>query len=372
MVEYKSLVCFSLYVGLSYGFLFIMAYLQSENQEISSVMTKLSYNLSKSSTDEEFLNQSQILSKLDIRKRQKKHFASFKSLPIKTIIEPTSNNRSSNSSRLLFYTAVPKTGSTLLGLMLLEKQDYEHKIYIIGHKVLPMQRITQGYPLEKDIKWFAESYISQRKWNIDLVSIEHRCYFDVETFGVPKKFTPSWIGSVRDPVDRQASLYYFKIRPKRYKPSSFNLNFTDFDECINAKHPECLYEANDARDRFQFTFFCGNAPECFEASQKSLQLAKWNAEHKYAVITILEDMKDSISVLEHFLPRFFHNTTEILKSILNAKNPYTFDRITNRNPLSKAVTERTRQILMENPVFQLEYDFYYFVKRRIHLQSSYV
>ena len=235
-----------------------------------------------------------------------------------------------------------------------------------------MQRITQGYPLEKDIKWFAESYISQRKWNIDLVSIEHRCYFDVETFGVPKKFTPSWIGSVRDPVDRQASLYYFKIRPKRYKPSSFNLNFTDFDECINAKHPECLYEANDARDRFQFTFFCGNAPECFEASQKSLQLAKWNAENKYAVITVLEDMKDSISVLEHFLPRFFHNTTEILKSILNAKNPNTFDRITNRNPLSKAVTERTRQILMENPVFQLEYDFYYFVKRRIHLQSSYV
>ena len=77
-------------------------------------------------------------------------------------------------------------------------------------------------------------------------------------------------------------------------------------------------------------------------------------------------MKDSISVLEHFMPRFFLNTTEILKSILNAKNPNTFDRITNRNPLSKAVTERTRQILMENPVFQLEYDFYYFVKRRIY------
>ena len=145
---------------------------------------------------------------------------------------------------------------------MLEKQDSDHKIYINGHKVLPMQRITQGFSLEKDLKWFAESYVSQRKWNVDLVSIEHRCYFDVETFGVPTKFTPSWIGSVRDPIDRQASLYYFKTRPKRYKPNSFKLNFTDFDECVNAKHPDCLYEEN-AKDRFQFTFFCGNAPECF-------------------------------------------------------------------------------------------------------------
>ena len=371
MVEYKSLVCFSLYVGLSYGFLFFMAYLQSENQEIASVMKRLSYNLSESSTDKELFQQSQILSKLDNRKRQKKHFASFKSLPSRTIIEPTSYNRTFNSSRLLFYTAVPKTGSTLLGLILLEKQDSDHKIYINGHKVLPMQRITQGYSLEKDLKWFAESYVSQRKWNVDLVSIEHRCYFEVETFGVPKKFTPSWIGSVRDPIDRQASLYYFKTRPKRYKPNSFKLNFTDFDECVNAKHPDCLYEEN-AKDRFQFTFFCGNAPECFESNQKSLQLAKWNAEHKYAVITILEDMKESISVLEQYLPRFFNNTTEIFKSILNTKNPSTFDRITNRNPLSKSVKERTRKILMENPAFQLEFDFYYFVKRRMHLQSSYV
>ena len=124
--------------------------------------------------------------------------------------------------------------------------------------------------------------------------------------------------------------------------------------------------------RFQFTFFCGNAPECFESNQKSLQLAKWNAEHKYAVITILEEMKESILVLEHYLPRFFYNTTKIFKSILNTKNPSTFDRITNRNPLSKSVKEKTRKILMENPAFQLEFDFYYFVKRRMHLQSSYV
>ena len=61
MVEYKSLVCFSLYVGLSYGFLFFMAYLQSENQEIASVMKRLSYNLSEFSTDEEFFHQSQTI-----------------------------------------------------------------------------------------------------------------------------------------------------------------------------------------------------------------------------------------------------------------------------------------------------------------------
>ena len=91
-----------------------------------------------------------------------------------------------------------------------------------------------------------------------------------------------------------------------------------------------------------------------------------NAEKEYSVITILEHLEVSLTALENYLPKFFQNTTQTYKSILNTN---TFSKMTNKNPLSKPVKNSTREILMKNPVFELEYDFYYFVTRRIHLLS---
>jgi hypothetical protein len=45
-------------------------------------------------------------------------------------------------------------------------------------------------------------------------------------------------------------------------------NFTDFDECAEAKHMDCYYQ-HGRRERFQYTFFCGNAQECFKYGNKA-------------------------------------------------------------------------------------------------------
>ena len=183
--------------------------------EIES-LPKLLYNLTETSSENDFLAQSKILSDLKISEPYSKYYPKF-NLPFK-ISEPTSINRTIDSG-LVFYTAVPKTGSTFLTLILLENPN----IFVTSQKILPMKRIPKGKSLIEDIKWFADSYVKHKKWNVNLVSIEHRCFFNVETFNVPIKYKPIWIGSVRDPIDRFASLYYFKMKPRKYKINPFRL-----------------------------------------------------------------------------------------------------------------------------------------------------
>ena len=49
--------------------------------------------------------------------------------------------------------------------------------------------------------------------NVPYVQVEHRCFFDAEMFNVPEVYKPTWIGTVRDPIDRYASIYYYRSKP---------------------------------------------------------------------------------------------------------------------------------------------------------------
>ena len=44
-------------------------------------------------------------------------------------------------------------------------------------------------------------------------------------------------------------------------------NFSSFDECSLAMDPDCYYTSGKS-DSFQYTFFCGNALECFEYNNR--------------------------------------------------------------------------------------------------------
>ena len=54
------------------------------------------------------------------------------------------------------------------------------------------------------------------------------------------------------------------------------------------------------------SYFCGHHDECVVRSSKwALQQAKSNIDKWFPVVAVLERMKDSLQVLEHFLPKFF-------------------------------------------------------------------
>ena len=120
----------------------------------------------------------------------------------------------------------------------------------------------------------------------------------------------------------------------------------------------------------------------------------------------MEEEELSLKLFETFLPRFFENIFEFYynkdnkqnshkvslsnKGDINSKtqnktqpqgqslfanrstnNRKSEHQVANFNPLSKPVTNFTRHHLLQSPVFALEYEFYEFIKQRLHMQAKY-
>ena len=87
-------------------------------------------------------------------------------------------------------------------------------------------------------------------------------------------------------------------------------------------------------------------------------------------------MELTIKIMEKYLPKYFKNASQIYKREYLADfsnvgiNKDTNTVLINKNPHSKPVQNSTRKLLMNHPVFNLEYDFYEFVKQRLFVQAK--
>ena len=98
-------------------------------------------------------------------------------------------------------------------------------------------------------------------------------------------------------------------------------------------------------------------------------------EKHFAFVGVMEELDTSLRLFETILPKFFanitsqywqdQNQTKIPEKLLEEGHV-----VANKNPLSKVVTNVTRNHLLESPVFELEYDFYHFILQRFHLQKK--
>jgi len=62
-------------------------------------------------------------------------------------------------------------------------------------------------------------------------------------------------------------------------------------------------------------FFCGHQPHCgVFGDERALMDAKANVEKHFSVVGILEDMQDSLKVLEKFVPAFFEGVPQLYKN----------------------------------------------------------
>ena len=119
----------------------------------------------------------------------------------------------------------------------------------------------------------------------------------------------------------------------------------------------------DERDDFgQLTeFFCGQEDECTGFNTEiAMKKAMDHVEKNYAVVGILEEMNKTLTVLEHYVPRFF-------KGALNTywEEIHMFSKI-NRNIYKPPVSEATKEIVRRN--FTREIEFFEFCKQRLHKQ----
>jgi hypothetical protein len=84
-------------------------------------------------------------------------------------------------------------------------------------------RITllNGDSLIDELKLLSKRYVDPPKK--PKVYTEHRCFINTDNFNIPNQFRPNWIGTVRDPIDRYASLYYYRSKPRTYRPGILHL-----------------------------------------------------------------------------------------------------------------------------------------------------
>ncbi|XP_004527067.1 heparan sulfate 2-O-sulfotransferase pipe-like [Ceratitis capitata] len=207
---------------------------------------------------------------------------------------------------------------------------------------------------------------------------QHLAYINFKRFHLPQ---PIYVNLVRHPIERVISWHYYVRAEWYYKDMKAKLGDQapprpsdefmqmDLDTCVKTKNIYCQFNqdeiANQSGDhRRQTLFFCGqNRKLCLPFnSAAAMQKAKRTVEEEYAVVGTWEDTNITLSVLEHYIPRFFKH----------AKVVYHMGKeqlsVVNKNPVKRPVSQETRDILSKN--FTNEIEFYEFCKQRLYLQYS--
>ncbi len=113
-------------------------------------------------------------------------------------------------------------------------------------------------------------------------------------------------------------------------------------------------------------------------TETAMKKAKENVEKHYAVVGVLEELNKTLTVLEHYVPRFFKGALNTYWSKYNfpplslqlMNNSFSdeikvYSKI-NRNIYKPPVAETTKDIVRQN--FTREIEFFEYCRQRLHKQ----
>ncbi|KAK7082791.1 hypothetical protein SK128_005263 [Halocaridina rubra] len=176
----------------------------------------------------------------------------------------------------------------------------------------------------------------------------------------------AWINLIRDPVERIISQFYYlrvynKDREKQVLRWGIDPKLwfkMDLNECVKKGDPLCRYKAGDYQE-LQLSYFCGHMKMCREVgNQYALQQAKYNVEKHYSVVGIMENMNLFFKILQHYLPRFFKDISEVGKIKLNKHLGKSKSKVSNET-----------KIILRNRLSE-DYELYEFIQQRLQLQAK--
>ncbi|XP_011183240.2 heparan sulfate 2-O-sulfotransferase pipe isoform X5 [Zeugodacus cucurbitae] len=283
-------------------------------------------------------------------------------------LTPESVNQTSKAQvEIVLFNRVPKVGSqTLMALLnlLAERHGYEAR----RDKPSPMETVMLTPTFEISV---IEDIMDKGEGT---TYTKHVAFIDFEKLNLP---WPIYINLVRHPVERLISWFYYvrapwyiaeRVRnfPGQYKVPSISWLKKSFDTCVLEHHKECVFAQGEEHGlgdhRRQMLFFCGQNRElCMPFnSYHAMQRAKRNVENHYAVIGTWEETNITLTVLEHYIPKFFSGATEIYYQAKNRLHQV------NRNSIKPSVSQEVREILHKNLTNEIE--FYNFCKQRLYKQ----
>nr|XP_014280499.1 heparan sulfate 2-O-sulfotransferase pipe [Halyomorpha halys] len=276
------------------------------------------------------------------------------------------NNTRKAEKELVFFNRVPKVGSqTFMELLrhLAMKNDFgfhrDHIQRVETIRLAPAEQLGLAAMINS--------------YSTPSVYVKHICFINFTQYSLPE---PIYVNLVRDPVERVISWYYYVRAPWYYVerkqafpdiplPDPLWLK-KDFETCVLRGDRECQYIEGETREgigdhRRQSLFFCGHGDACTPFNTVgALQRAKRAVERHYAVVGVLEDLNSTLTVLEHYIPRFFRGASKIYNEELER-----FRKI-NRNNFKPPVSEEVKDIVRRN--FTREVEFYHFCRQRLHRQ----
>lgn len=261
----------------------------------------------------------------------------------------------------LFFNRVPKVGSQSIN-RLLENLKTVNKFSFAKDRVNNVEQIVMSREKERALA------IDISKHPTGSVYSKHVAMVDFNRYNLA---APIYINMVRHPTDRLVSWFYYiraawyiverkRLFPDNPLPHSSWIK-KDFDTCVeNPRDTECQYLQGDREGfgdhRRQSIFFCGMDPDCVPFNSKAaIAKAKENVEKYYAVVGVLEDLNKTLTVLEHFVPRFFAGAV---------KTYWETSSTVNRNVLKPPVSDHTRELVAAN--LTEEIDFYLWCRHRLN------
>ncbi|KAH8408065.1 hypothetical protein KR222_008436, partial [Zaprionus bogoriensis] len=277
------------------------------------------------------------------------------------------NNTKLSGNELLFFNPVPRTGSETLVKLLQILGERNH----FGLERQPLSRPVINHLNLLQRKSLVH-YATKLTKNTAFAFVESVGYIN---FRSHKLAQPIYVNLVRDPVEKVISWYYHKRTPwnavqvyqniGKFQKRDFYMK--SFESCVLNDDPECRYDYamgfhGDSGDhKRQSLFFCGHAPLCEPFNiPAAIARAKHNVERDFAVVGSWEDVNVTLTVLEHYVPRFFRGVTE-----LYFETKYGF-ALSHYNHWKPQISEHIKSIVRAN--FTMEYEFYNFCKQRLYRQ----
>ena len=248
---------------------------------------------------------------------------------------------------MILYNRIPKTASTsLMSVMYgLHVENSFNLAYVNVSSTSHRFTWLDQYKFARNIS----------HWNVRKPALFHGHFpfLDFTRFQLPQ---PIFINVVRDPLERFVSHYYFIRYGDTYLPNKIRKYQGDtksFDDCVRDRGSGC----DPKRLWIQIPYFCGSDPFCWDVgSKKALQKAKSNVVDRYFLVGVTEQIDRFVELMEKSIPRIFASATE----------RFTKDggvRI-RKTKIKKPLEGSTLEYFRESKIWQMEQEFYNFVKRR--------
>ncbi|XP_071822011.1 heparan sulfate 2-O-sulfotransferase 1-like isoform X2 [Apostichopus japonicus] len=261
---------------------------------------------------------------------------------------------------LVIYNRVPKTGSTsFTGIAYdLCKGNNFNVLHVNTTKSnhTKNDHVNSNYVMS--VQDQMRYILNATHWNSRLPAFHHGhfAFIDFAAFGSVRK--PMFINIIRRPLDRLISFYFFVRYGDDFRPSLVRHrmdNKETFDECVKRKG----YDCHPDRLWIQVPYFCGHAEECWKpGSRWALEQAKYNMIHRYLLVGVTEELEEFIALLEATLPSMFKGALNLYRT---GKRSHLRKTSRKDHP-----SEETLEFFRQNPVWQMEEEFYNFVLENFH------